>query len=166
MESGIADGFAIEMGNDVYIVYSGKDNSKIDVGVRGKRHISDPIARKEFVRRKNGKAIQQGHISDGLSSKFGREYDDDWNSDRGRKRGKELSTDKAKSQNNQSGISTKNATGGGKGLKNMRLLLRIATAKHFPPPSRTISKRVKPRIKAIYLLSVMLYRQRTPTGWV
>ena len=46
----------------------------------------------------NDKAIQQGHISDGLSSKFGREYDDDWNSHRGRKRGKELSTDKAKSQ--------------------------------------------------------------------
>ena len=58
----------------------------------------------------NGNAIRKGHISRELLGRFGGTPDNSSGGGVGGLLGKELSTDNAKSQNNQSGISMENAT--------------------------------------------------------
>lgn len=117
VDSGIANGVAVEFGDSVYIVDAGVEDGRVDYGVRSKETISDNDLRKEYIRRKNGKSIREGYISDGLSSKFGDEYVDDWNNYFGRKLGDELSDNTRKSENNESRISEKDATDGRRRLK-------------------------------------------------
>ena len=108
----IANDIAIENGDKVYIVDSGKENGKTDFQVVEAYIITDKQIREEFIRRKNDESVSKGHISDGLSSKFGDKYDNDRGSDTRQKLGQELSNDNEQSQNNEAGISQGNADRG------------------------------------------------------
>ena len=105
ISDGIADGIAIENGNTIYIVDSGKDNGEISFGVRKQIKISDSETRLEYLRRTNNDAVSKGHISDGLSSKLGNGHDNDWGRDLRRELGEKLSSDTRKSDNQQKGVS-------------------------------------------------------------
>jgi hypothetical protein len=100
--------------------------------------ISDEKLRKEKLEAINGNAIRKGYISRELLGRFGGAPDNSSGGGVGRLLGKELSTDKAKSQNNQSGIPAENGVGRGKGLN--RLLkngkLSKTTKKRFTPEKR------------------------------
>ena len=109
ISDGIADGIAIENGNVVYIVDSGRDNGRIDFGVRKILTISNDVVRDEYVRRTNNEAVSNGNISDELSSKIGDGYDNNRGSDLRREFGAELQADKGKSQYKQSRILGENA---------------------------------------------------------
>lgn len=121
VESGIADSVGIVKDDTIYILDSGKENGEIDFGVRKKLKIVGDMTRQQRLEAINDKARRNGHISRELLGRFGGTPDNSSGGGVGRLLGKELSTDKAKSQNNQSGISTENATGGGKGLKKYAL---------------------------------------------
>ncbi|MBO5379912.1 MAG: hypothetical protein J6A90_06275 [Clostridia bacterium] len=110
----IANSFAIESGNCVYIVDSAKTNGKIEFGVFEKIEIDDDLLRKEYVRRKNDDAISKGYISDELFAKLGRGNDSSWRSDRQHALGEELSTDTRESQDNQGRVSKGNENSGEK----------------------------------------------------
>ncbi len=117
LEIGIADGLAIEFGNTVYIVDSGIENSKIDFGVRSRINIASAQLREEYIRRKNSESIRKGYIDNGLSSRFGAEYADDWRNYKRQEFRKELSTNQGKSTNNERRISQENADSGRGRLK-------------------------------------------------
>ncbi len=68
------------------------------------------ISRRGNVDSENiAESIRKGYIDNGLSSKFGAEYADDWRSYRRQEFRKELSTNQKQSTNNQNGISNANA---------------------------------------------------------
>ncbi|MBE6674131.1 MAG: hypothetical protein E7596_03380 [Ruminococcaceae bacterium] len=104
----VADGVAIEHGNKVYIVDSGKENGKIDFGVRKQVSISDNNLRREYVRRKNNDSISKGYISDELLGRFRYGDDGDRSGDFGREFRKELSADTGEPPNNQESIFDEN----------------------------------------------------------
>ena len=101
---GVATEIAIEKGNVVYIVDSGREKGKLSFGIRKKITISDDRVRFEYVRRMNYDAISKGHVSDELSSEFEGRYANDRRSDRRQESGTELQTDSRKSSNNEKGI--------------------------------------------------------------
>ena len=109
VDSGVADEIAIEKGNKVYIVHSGKENGEINFGVTKIISISDEQGRKEFIRRTNNEAVSEDRVSDGLSSKLKSEDDNNRGSNLRRELGAELQADKGKSENQQSGVSQANA---------------------------------------------------------
>jgi hypothetical protein len=115
ISDGIADGIAIANGKTVFIVDSGKDNGKLDFGVRRKRTISADIGREQFIRSENDKSRQEGNISDELLERI--EYAGGSNIGRNLRRelGTELQTDTRKSENKQSGISQTNGDNRGLG---------------------------------------------------
>lgn len=100
----VADGIAIENGNIVYIVDSGKENGSIRFGVRKQLTISDDKLRVEFIRRANNDAVSKGYVSDELSSKFGDKHYNDRGSNRGQELGEELSTHKEQSSNSERAV--------------------------------------------------------------
>jgi hypothetical protein len=104
VSDGIADGIAIVNDKKVFIIDSGKENGKIDFGVRKIIKISNDVVRNDYVRRTNSEAISKGYVSDGLSSKLGDRHDNDRGRDLRRELGTELSTDQGKSADNQSGV--------------------------------------------------------------
>ena len=93
----------------MFLVDSGKENGKIDFGVRRKRTISNTTNRLDFIRRTNNDAISKGHVSDGLSVRLGNGTSSDTGRNLRRESGAELSADKGKSSDNQSGVSGENA---------------------------------------------------------
>ena len=105
VNDGIANGVAIENGDTIYIIDSGKDNGKLSFGVRKRRIIKEPQLRAETVRRTNNDAVSKGYISDGLSSRLGDGYDNNRRRDLRRELGEELSSDTRKPENHQEGIS-------------------------------------------------------------
>ncbi len=117
VDSAIADGIAIEKENAVFVVDSSVEDGNIDFGVRQRKVISNDELRKEFIRRKNDKSIRNGYISDGLSSRFGDEYDDSWNGYRRWKSGEELSINKGQSENNESRVFREDGDNRGRGLR-------------------------------------------------
>ena len=100
----VADGIAIENGNIVYIVDSGKENGEVNFAFRKKKIINDDELRKEAIRRTNNDSVSKGYISDGLSSKFRLGYDNDIGHDRRPELREELSTNQGKPTNNQEGV--------------------------------------------------------------
>ena len=104
IDSGIADGLAIEKGTTVYIVDSGKENGHITFRVREYCVIQDDGIRADFIRRQNNDGISKGYFSDGLSSKLGLEYVNDRFGDRRLESGKELSIDQALSEHIEGGL--------------------------------------------------------------
>jgi len=109
MKSGIADEIAFVKGDTVYIVDSGWENGKIEMGVRDILPIPDASLRNDFVRRNNNDAISKGRVSDGLSSRIKRAFPGDRSRDLRQKSGSELQADKGKSENQQKGVSGENA---------------------------------------------------------
>jgi hypothetical protein len=111
VSDGIADGIPIEQGNKVYIVDSGRDNGKLDFGVRRMRTLSADIARKEFIRSAYDKARSKGDISDEILERV--EYGERGDLGRNLRRelGGELQTDTRESENQQVGVSQKDANG-------------------------------------------------------
>ena len=113
----VADGIAIENGNIVYIVDSGKENGEINFAFRKKLSFSNEELRKEYIRRTNNDSVSKGYISDGLSSKVRLGYDNDRGSSRGPKVREELSTNQGKPTNNQEGVLGEDANRGSHLLK-------------------------------------------------
>ena len=108
----VADGIAIEHGSKIYIVDSGKENGKIDFGVRKAISISNPILRRERLEKINERAISNGFISSELFGQFKRTSDNSGRSGVGRKLGEELSFDTGKSQDNQGRVPDENGDRG------------------------------------------------------
>ena len=100
----IANAIAVEDGNTVYIVDSGKEKGKIRFGVKEEIEIVDEVLRAEYVRRKNDRAVSNGCVSDGLFGRFGTRYDYDRSGNLQQKSGTELSTDSRKPQDQQGGV--------------------------------------------------------------
>ena len=111
-EDGVADGIAIEHGNDVYIVDSGRENGSTAFGVRRRRRISDARLRDEFIRSKNNDAISKRFVSDEISSRFGNGLGGDSGRNMRRESRTELQTDSRESWNNQVGVLGENADNG------------------------------------------------------
>ena len=109
VSDGIADGIAIGDGNTVYIVDSGRENGKLDFGVRRMRTFSADIAREAFIRRENDKARSNGNISNELLGNFARGWGSNFGRSLRRESGTELQADKTESQNQQNGVSGENA---------------------------------------------------------
>lgn len=106
---GVADGIAIEHGNDVYIVDSGRENGSITFGIRKKIRITRADLRADFIRRKNNDAVSNGYISDGLSQQIGNGLGRDWGRNMRRKSGTEFQIDSRESGDNQRGVSGEDA---------------------------------------------------------
>lgn len=101
---GVADGIAIEHGNDVYIVDSGRENGSVTFGIRRKKRILDANLRADFIRRENNDAVSNGYISDGLSQRIGNGMGGDSGRNMRRKSGTEFQIDSRESGDNQRGV--------------------------------------------------------------
>ncbi|MBQ9760148.1 MAG: hypothetical protein IJW16_02235 [Clostridia bacterium] len=108
-EDGVADEIAIEYGDYVYMVDSGRENGSTTFGIRRKIKISDARLRAEFIRSTNNDAVSKRFVSDEISSRIGDEVGSDWRRNMRRESGTELQPDSRESQDNQSGISGENA---------------------------------------------------------
>ena len=114
-EDGVADGIAIENGETVYIVDSGRENGEIRFGVKSFFVIEDEKLRAEYLRRKNDDSISKGYISDGLSSRFGDRSNNNRLGNLEQVSGEELPADKRESQDIGGGISVDNENRRGRG---------------------------------------------------
>lgn len=108
MSNGFADGIAIEDGDTIYIIDSGKDNGKLDFGVREKLIRSNSLSRLEYIRRTNDEAIRRGFVDDGLSGRIRDRLYNDRASDRRQDEGLQLPITQRESRHNESGVSSKN----------------------------------------------------------
>ena len=70
IDDAVADGIAIENGDTIYVVDSGRENGSITFGIRRKKRIIDARLRIKFIRSKNNDAVSNGYVSDELSSKI------------------------------------------------------------------------------------------------
>ena len=109
ISDGYADGIAISNGKTVFIVDSGRDNGKLDFGVRRIKTIDDAQLREDFIRSTNNDTVSDGNVSDELLEKLGDEVGSDFGRDMRRESGSELSADTGESPNKQSGVSGENA---------------------------------------------------------
>ncbi len=112
VESAVADGIAIESGNTVYIVDSGKDNGEIRFGIRSKIVINDDALRKQRLEIINDRAISKGFVSSELFGQIKRSSGDGGGSGIGRQLQRELSVDSRKSEDNEGRISSENGDRG------------------------------------------------------
>lgn len=108
----VADGIAIEHGNKIYVVDSGKEDGKIDFGVRKQFTISNEQTRKRRAEKINAESKSNGFISRELFGKIGNQPNNDNGGSNGRELGKEPSADKGKSKNNQERVPGKNGDRG------------------------------------------------------
>ena len=121
LDSGIADGIAIENEGIIFIVDSGKENGVLNFAVRKRIQIANKDLRLEYIRRTNNESISNGYISDELSPRVRNGHDNDWGRNLRRELGEELQVDKGKSANNQSGISQTNGDNRGLGKASREL---------------------------------------------
>ena len=105
----VADGIAIENGNTIYVVDSGKENGELRFGIRNTIKISDETLRKERMVKINDRAIQDGFISEQLSGKIRGSSDKHSRGSIGRQLQEELSVDSRESSNNKGRISKQDA---------------------------------------------------------
>ena len=105
----VADGIAIENGNTIYVVDSGKENGELRFGIRNTIKISDETLRKERMVKINDRAIQDGFISEQLSGKIRGSSDKYSRGSIGRQLQEELSVDSRESTNNKERISKQDA---------------------------------------------------------
>mgnify|MGYP006956189624 FL=1 len=106
---GVADGIAIEHGNDVYIVDSGRENGSITFGIRRKKRIPDAKFRTDFIRENNNDAVSKGYVSDALSQRLGNGMGSDSGRSLRGKSGTEFQIDSRESGDNQRGVSGEDA---------------------------------------------------------
>lgn len=122
ISDGIADGIAIEKGNKVYSVDSGRENGRISFGVRQVITISNEKLRAEYIRSRNNDTISNGNVSNELSSRIRNGLGFDWGRNLRRESGSELQADTGKSENQQSGVLAENADNRGLNGKSSREL--------------------------------------------
>ena len=108
-ESGVATEIAVEVGDSVYIVDSGKENGKINLGISKELYFEDASLRSEFIRRNNYDAVSKGCVSDGLSRAIRSEILSDRRSGGRQEKGSELQSDKGKSEHNEGRVSETDA---------------------------------------------------------
>ena len=111
-EDGIADGIAISFGEKVYTIDSGRENGKINFGIRRQRTISDVKLRAKFIRSTNNDAVSKGFVSYELSSRIGDGLVGDFGRDMRRESRSELQTDSRESKDNEKDILGENANNG------------------------------------------------------
>ena len=109
VDDAVADGIAIENGDTVYVVDSGKDNGAIRFGVRNRVRILDAILRENNVEEINDGTVSKRYVCDGLSPRFRFEYAHDRTRNRRQEPGKELSVDTRESADNKKRIPIYNA---------------------------------------------------------
>ena len=114
----IANSIALEVGKVVYLVDSGIDGGKIDVGVYHRETIEDDDVRKAYIWRQNDDARKKGHCSYELLRNIGHELPDDTGRDLRQELGGELSSDQGESEHIESGVSKENEHRGVGGLLN------------------------------------------------
>lgn len=105
----VADGVAIERGQTIFVVDSGKEQGQVSFGIRKKITISDETLRKEIVEEINDRAIQDGFISEQILEKFRGSSDKHSRGSIGQQLQKELSVDSRESTNNKERISKQDA---------------------------------------------------------
>ena len=109
LDNCVADGIAIENGNTIYVVDSGKENGEIRFGIRNTIKISDETLRKERMVKINDRAIQDGFISEQLSGKIRGSSDKHSRGSIGQQLQKELSANSRESTNNKERVLEQNA---------------------------------------------------------
>ena len=109
VEDGIADGIALENGNTIYVVDSGKDNGELSFGVRKQIVIKDEQRRNRYINNINEESYERYHGERTVFKKLGIKLDNDSRSIVGRESGKELSVDSRESINNERRISKQDA---------------------------------------------------------
>lgn len=105
VESAIADEIAIENGNTIFVVDSGKENGKIDFGVRKRINISDNTLRIERTVKINDRAISKGFVSSEIFGRIRSSSNQYRGGGVGRQVREELSSNTGKSSNIKEGIS-------------------------------------------------------------
>lgn len=105
----VADGIAIEKGNTIYVVDSGKENGELRFGIRNTIKISDETLRKERMVKINDRAIQDGFISEQLFGKIRGSSNKYSRGSIGQQLQEELSIDTRESTNNQERVSKQDA---------------------------------------------------------
>lgn len=105
VNDGIANGVAIENGDTIYIIDSGKDNGKLSFGIRKRIKISDNERRVRYIKNINKESAENGYGDRELFEKLGVELDNDSRSNVGRKAREDSSSDTRKPENHQEGIS-------------------------------------------------------------
>ena len=111
-DNAVADSIAIESGNNLYVVDSGKENGDLQFGVRRIITIADEQLRALNKEKINDRAIQNGHVSDELFGKIRNASNNGGGSRVGQQLQEELSTNSRKSNNKQRGVSDKNGDNG------------------------------------------------------
>ena len=104
IDDGIADDIAIDIGNTVYIVDSGKDRGNISFGVSEMFEFDDEKYKADFVRSRNDDTISKMHISDELSERLGGGLGYNRKSNLQSEHRSDLSDDKQQSENNSQGV--------------------------------------------------------------
>ncbi len=117
VKDGIADGIAIEKGEDVYIVDTGKDEGNVSFGIRKVLVLSDEQYRKSLIKEINNDAVSKGYVSDEISSKLRSEYYNNRGSNGRQEPREKLSSNSAKSSDNKTGVFEDNGDRGGRVLR-------------------------------------------------
>ncbi len=112
VRDGFADGIALEVGNAIYVVDSGKENGEITFGIRKKIKVSNAEIIKERCAKINDNAISEGYVGSELVGKIKIESNNDNRSSIGREFGSELSIDKEKPTDNEERVSRNNGDRG------------------------------------------------------
>ncbi len=112
VKNGVATEIAIEHGDSLYIVDSGKENGDITFQVREILRISNDDIRVEYKRRLNNESIRKGNTTNGLSSQLGYIIPNNGQSNLRRKLRAKLPSNTGKSKYYKKGISQKNGNRG------------------------------------------------------
>jgi hypothetical protein len=91
-----------------YIIDSGKDNGKLDFGVREKLIRLDPNARAEHIRRINNDTISRGNVDDSIAGRIRSRSADNSDSVRRQSNRPQLQITQRESRHNEIGIPSKN----------------------------------------------------------
>ena len=111
-EDGVADGVAIEYGNNIYIVDSGRENGSISFGVRKKITVSNDAKRSIYIQEINKESAKNGYGDREVFEKLGVKLDYNSGSNVGRESIQDRSVSEGESQDNQGGVLGENADNG------------------------------------------------------
>ena len=128
--NGVADHIAIEYENKVYIVDSGKEKGVISFGVRHKIIIKSDVTRRNYIKKINKEAAENGHGRRKVFEKFGVELDRDRDSILGRERKQDSGVVEEKSQHNEGRVLEDN---GNRGIKKKQPQFSLKS--HKPTPA-------------------------------
>ncbi len=151
IESGVADGIAINIDNSIYVLDTSKDDGEICFAVRKVLIADDESLAMEVIRRINNDAISKRYISDGLSSRIRYEYDNGSRSSLQRESGEKLSDNQGQSKDNEVGISTEN--GVGRSIGSLSPSIRYSVKSQAEMEADEISRKIIEEMKEKHQLS-------------